>query len=175
MLHGLQQTGKFRELREFFITNSDKLNETAFNTWSKVSMKGEMPVEIKSMLSTQQRMKAKLQNAEITDNKANSKLSGEMDDWYMNYQAENDGKLPNDDQTDKQMDRLLMQYDTSWWWGGTKPIFKMDEEERRGVIGDIQDEEPELFNAIKEAYSKRGVDPSPEQFLETYQNALKQR
>lgn len=175
MLHGLQQTGKFRELREFFIANSNKLNETAFNTWSKVSRKGEMPVEVKSMLTTQQRMNAKLQNAEITDNKAKSKLSGAMDDWYMNYQAENDGKLPTDDQTDKQMDRLLMQYDTSWWWGGTKPIFEMSEDERRDMIGDLEDEEPDLFNAIKDAYTSRGVDPTPEQFLETYQNAIKQR
>jgi len=174
-LHGLQQTGKFRELREFFMANSDKLNETAFNTWSKVSQKGEMPVEIKSMLTTQQRMNAKLENAQINDSNAKSKLSGEMDSWYMNFQAENGGKLPTDEQSDKQMDRLMLQFDTTWLWGGTKPIFQMSEDERSTVIGNIAEEDPDLFNAVKNAYTKRGVDPSPEQFLETYNNAIKQR
>ena len=174
-LHSLQQTGKFRELREFFMANSDQLNETAFNTWSKVSQKGDMPVEIKSMLTTQQRMNSKLENAEITNSNAKSKLSGSMDEWYMNFQAENGGKLPTDDQSDKQMDRLLLQFDTTWLWGGTKPIFQMSEEERTTAIGFIEEEEPDLFNAIKNAYSKRGVDPSPEQFLETFNNAKKQR
>ena len=175
MLHSLQQSGRYRELREFFMDNSDNLNETAFNTWSKVSQKGEMPVEIKSMLTTQQRLNSKLQNAEINDKTAKSRLSGDMDEWYMNYQAENDGKLPTDDQTDKQMDRLLLKFDTSWYFGGTKPIFQMSEEERTTAIGFLEEDEPELFNAVKDAYNKRNVDPSPEQFMETYQNALKQR
>jgi hypothetical protein len=132
-----------------------------------------MPVEVKSMLSTQQRMTAKLQNAGITDKTAKSKLSSDMDLWYMNYQFENDGKLPTDDQTDKQMDRLLMEFDTTWLWGGTKPLFQMTDEEKQDVIGTIQKDDIELFNAIKAAYDKRGVDPSPEQFLETYNNAKK--
>ena len=174
-LHGLQQTGKFRELREFFMSNSDQLNETAFNTWSKVSQKGDMPVEIKSMLTTQQRMNAKLENALITNDNAKSQLSGAMDEWYMNYQAENGGKLPTDDQSDKQMDRLLLQFDTTWLWGGTKSVFQMSEEERATAIGFIEEEEPDLFKKIKAGYDERGVDPSPEQFLELYQNAINRR
>ena len=174
-LHGLQQSGRYRELREYFMANTDKLNETSFNQWSKISQKGEMPVEIKSMLSTQQRMTAKLQNAQIVDNTAKSKLSGAMDDWYMNYQFENQGKLPPDDQVDKQMDRLLLEFDTTWWWGGTKPLFQMSDDEKQQVIGTIQEDDPELFKAIADAYYNRGVDPSPEIFLETYQNAKQQR
>jgi hypothetical protein len=174
-LHGLEQSGRYRELREYFMDNTDKLNETSFNQWSKISQKGDMPIEIKSMLSTQQRMNAKLQNAQITDKTAKSKLSGDMDSWYMNYQFENQGKLPSDDEVDKQMDRLLLQFDTSWWWGGTKPLFQMTDDERQQVIGTIQEDDPALFNLVKDAYDKRGIDPSPELFLETYQNAKKQR
>jgi len=177
-LHLFNERKQYRLLREYFIANSDKLNDTAFNTWSKVTQDGAMPIEVKSLLTTQQLMTAKLDGAKITDQGAKSRLADSLDEWYMDYQQLNN-KLPTDEEVDKQMDRLILKFDaspgTAWNpfnWGGEKPIFEMNSDEKEAVLKGIQESDPEIFNALQKLYSDRNIDPTPEEFMEAYQRAI---
>lgn len=178
-LHMYYQNKDYRNGREYFMANADKLNQADFNKWSQLTHKGEAPIEIKSLITTQQGVMAKLTDAEITDETAKNKILDDVDRWYIDYQ-ERYNKAPDDKLVSEQVDRLLLEFDvdpgTAWNplnWGGTKPIFEMTEEEKEDVIENIRRTDPDVFKELTDIYVKRKVDPTPEQFLQDYNRASK--
>lgn len=172
-LNYLRHKKDFVSLREYYLNNASRLTSTDAKAWSKVSIEGAMPVEIKSLFTAQQMMREKLESVRLGKNKqARADLSNALNDWYQGYQEENQ-KLPTDAERDKKINDLLIEYDTSWWWGGNKRRYEMTDDDMQDAIGRLKEDEPDLHSDTLEYFKRLNFTPTPGQFLDVF-NSLKE-
>lgn len=163
-LNILYQSKKFHDLREYFIENASEMSDTQNNKWSKATVEGVSP-EFKSPFTVTQTINNKIPN--YSDSRK-GELNEALTEWMYEYQSK-EGYFPPDDVRDKQLDRMIMEHDTSWWWGvGTKPVFEMSEEEKTKVLKYAREDDPDAFGDIEEYFKIRGVQPDHAQFMEAY-------
>ncbi len=99
----------------------------------------------------------------------------EMNQWRNDF-VQSQGKDPTPDQTEKQVDRLLMNYDkdpSSMGWSDTKPVWKYDHEEQMKALDtvhrqELKDQDPENYDATENYAKEHGLKPDRYQFEELY-------
>jgi len=169
-LNTLYQTKKFQDLRDYFISNAGSLSDSQQKQWSKISVDGVTP-ENKSLFTITQTINNK---APGYSKERKAKLSESVAEWFMDKQ-EKDGFPPTNEERDKHIDNALMEQDTSWWWGGTKPIFEMDEQEKTDMLDLAKEDDPDAFNDISQYFMDNGINPDHAQFMQAYKTLKDQR
>ena len=163
-LNILYQGKRFQDLREYFIENASSMSDTQNNKWSKATVEGVSP-ELKSPFTVTQTINNKIPN--YSDSRK-ADLNEALTEWMFEYQTK-EGYYPPDDVRDKQLDRMIMEHDTSWWWGvGTKPVFEMSDEEKTKVLKYAREDDPDSFKDAEEYFKIKGTQPDHGQFMEAY-------
>lgn len=169
-LNQLYLTKKFPELRQYYVENAGSMNETQQKQWSKISIDGVTP-ENKSLFTVSQTINNK---APGYSKERKARLNEAVAEWYMDKQ-EKDGFAPSDEERDKQIDAMLMEHDTSWWWGGTEPAFEMDDEQKAEAIKLAKEDDPQAFEDITQYFLDNGINANHTQFMQAYQTLKDQR
>jgi len=163
-LNYLLKTRQFPELRKFFVENAGTMSDSQNKSWSEVSIDGVMPIEVESLFTAKASIDAKTPNY-TKENRA--VLKDSMDTWYRGYQ-QRENRIPTDDEVGKQIDRMILEYDTSWWWGGAQKMFEMTEDEKTYVMERAREEDQTSFDDTAEFFRAKGVQPDHAQFMEAY-------
>ncbi len=165
-LNILYQTKKFQALREYYTENAAAMSDSQNKAWSKVTVDGVVPPDIKSLFAATASIDAKTPG--YTKERRGA-LKEAMNSWYQDYQ-ESTGQIPTDDLIDKQTDRMIMEFGTTGWFMGRdiKPIFEMDTEEKNFVMAQAKEEDPVSFDDVGKYFRTIGVQPDHAQFMEAY-------
>lgn len=104
--------------REFFNNNRTRFSESDFQAFSKVSMTGVVPPEVKSYLSVKDRVANKVGAGTAFATRRNT-VETMVDQWYQNWQADpkNAGKTPPPSEIDKTIDAALLERSVPKWFG----------------------------------------------------------
>jgi hypothetical protein len=163
-LNSLVQERRFQEARKFFVENAGGMSDSQQKMWSKMTVDGITP-DNKSLFTTTQTINNKVPGYS-KDRKA--ELSEAVTEWHLDYQ-EKEGFAPDDKTRNEQIDRLIMQYDTNWLYGvGTKPVFEMSEKEKKGILANAKEEDPDTFNDVTEYFKAMNIQPDHAQYMEAY-------
>lgn len=104
--------------REFFNNNRTRFSESDFQSFSKVSMTGVVPPEVKSLLTVKDRVANKVGAGTPFATRRNS-VETMVDQWYQNWQTDpkNLGKTPPPSEIDKVIDTALMERPVPQFFG----------------------------------------------------------
>lgn len=165
-LNGLLRTKQFQELRKFYRENAGSMSDSQNKAWSKVSIEGVIPPDVKSLFSATASIDAKTPGY-AKERKA--ALKEAMNTWYQDYQ-ESTGQIPTDDLINKQTDRMIMEFGTTGWWMGRdiKPMFEMSDDEKTFVLKTAQEEDKQSFDDAGAYFKSQGIQPDHAQFMEAY-------
>jgi len=165
-LNGLLQTKKFQDLRKYFVENAGEMSDSQNKSWSKVSLEGVIPADVKSLFSATASLESKTPNY---SKERRGVLKDSLNNWYQDYQEENK-QIPTDDLINKQTDRMIMEFGTTGWlWGSDpKPVFEMTEDDKNFVLKTAQEEDKKSYNDAGEYFKSRGIQPDHAQFMEAY-------
>lgn len=131
-----------------------KLSTSDYSKFSKISLEGIIPPEVKSGLTDLQAIKARLPEKGQTEKR--NIMYGYVGDWRQDY-IEKYGKQPTDRDRDEAIDRALMEFDTSWWWGGGKTVMEMNAEERAS------------YDKAIEYFEVKGIQPTEAQLRKAFE------
>lgn len=98
-----------------------------------------------------------------------------LNQWRNDF-VETQGKDPTPDQVEKQVDRMLMDYDrdpSGWGFGDTKPVWKLQQEEQMKALEavhkqELKEEDPENYDDTETYIKSRGMKVDRYQFEEVY-------
>ncbi len=146
--------GDYVGARESFNRNRAKFAETDFQTFSKVSLDGSVPQDIKPMMNIQQTVanRTKDKNRRVT-------VTAKMNQWYQDFQVNNPGKVPDAVAIDKALDAAFLdrtEVDGGMlWFDKTAPAADFDDFEipvpnRRWQQLEMAD--PEIAAAFRAKY-----------------------
>ena len=163
-LNYLLATKDFQGLRKYYVENSATMSETQNKSWSKVSIDGLIAPEIESLFTIQSSLDSKTPSL---TKEQRAPLKEKINEWYQNYQ-EVKGETPDEAMVNKRIDGMLMEYDTSWWWGGTKPQYELTDVEKDNTLAEAQEEDPRSFKDVEDWFKQEGIQPDHIQFMEAY-------
>jgi len=165
-LNGLLQTKKFQDLRRYFIENAGEMSDSQNKAWSKVSLEGVVPQDVKSLFSATASIDIKVPG--YTKERKGA-LKEAVNTWYQDYQDKT-GQVPTDDLIDKQTDRMIMEYGTTGWFMGRdpKPVFEMSDDEKNFVLKTAQEDDKKSYDDAGEYFKSQGIQPDHSQFMEAY-------
>lgn len=152
-------------LNKFFVENSHLLGDTDFKSWASVASEQGAPVEVKSMLTTQQTILTKFAKQEESGHSYNvddkNLMLDDLNQWHMEYQEEHQGKLPGDTERNDKIDELLTRYATTGWFMGDDdmPVFKMDDAQLSGAISQLQSDDKDNYDKAVAYMVRNNQDP----------------
>jgi hypothetical protein len=177
-LNNLYKEKRFPELRKYFTEHAGSMSDSQNKTWSKITVDGAVPPDVKSLFSANASIDAKVPGYS-KENKG--KLKAAMNTWYQNYQEMN-GKVPTDDVVNKQIDRMITEYDTNGMWPfGGKPYYQMTDQEKKKMIAEAKIESDKAggkqntFDDTTEYFKRIGIQPDAATFLDAYNKLKAQR
>ena len=153
------------KMREYVIANISTMNPKQQETWLNASLDGVFSPEIDDTLTDQQVIASRL--PETADASKKRVLLGYMGDWRANF-IRRTGKNPTDEDRTKAVDRALIEYDTTWAWGGMKPIYEMTPEEATEALSLMQEGNPAAFGVVEQYFKESGTQPTDAQFMEAF-------
>ena len=159
------QSGAGVKLRKYFIEHAPHMSTDQQKTWSttSVTIEGVMAPEISDGLTDIQAIAARL--PETADASKRRVLLGYMGGWRADFKRLR-GKEPTDEDRTKAVDRAIIEYDTTWAWGGMKPVYQMTPEEQTAAVSLTKDRYPEAFSVAEQYFKESGIQPTGAQFLE---------
>lgn len=164
-LNVLYTNKKFTQVREMFLENASTMSPEQTKRWSSVSTEGVAPIEVKGLFSATSTLKSK--TPRYTPERR-YKLQEALGEWYEQFQELNN-RLPNDKEVNDKTDDLIMEFDTTWLWGGTKPVFEMSDDEQEESMILMKSRDPDVFNRVASYFQISGEQPSRPQFMKAFQ------
>ena len=169
-LHSLKALGDGSEedLRRYFQENSSSLDTTDFNLWSKATTEGMIPIEVDAVLSMQNRIKdysAGTFSSKNAQEEATRTLTGKFDSWYREFQRAN-GKTPSPEDQIEYFDFSVTEYDKGGWFGGTAPLYSLNDEQKVNAVTTIREDDPVGYDLMLQVLGTD--DPDVESLLQAY-------
>lgn len=157
-LYVYEARGDWRGARDFLTQNASLLSPSDYDTWSKATAQAEAPPEIKGLQTAVQSIRTSAEQAGINNDRDVSRLTGQMDRWYRQYQEQNNGKLPNANEVQDQVDFMLMEVRRPGWFND-------------GPVYESEDIDPLLLSALRDSFRRvEGRDPTDKELLQLVQD-----
>jgi len=155
----------YQEIVRITAESAGVIEKAQLKKWRKVGIDGLYPDAPKSAFTVQQTVFNKLPGLTREQRAPDNDV---INQWIFDYQ-EREHREPTDIEIDNRVDTLIKEYDTSWWWGGAKPVFKMDEEEMQDAVVLMKEDEPEVYDDTIEFFKRTGRQPDMPEFMEKMQ------
>lgn len=149
------------ELRGYVLKYQSEMSWEQFKRWSKVSIEGSVPPEIKSGITDQQAIAARYPKSD--DAERRRVIMGEMGEWRKWF-IETHKKEPASKDRDQFLDEQALNYDAGFWYI-EKPVRVMEAEERIEVIQSMKEDIPESFNKALNYFRKQGYVPQQSELM----------
>jgi hypothetical protein len=104
----------YTEARQYYLDNYPKLSQSDRKAYSKITVDAmNESVDVESFFTNKAYLKSATDLANITGDKA-IVLQQRFDTWFQGFQLSNDGKLPTDAESQKTIDRLVIDRPVDW-------------------------------------------------------------
>jgi hypothetical protein len=159
----LTKQKKFIEARNYFTENASDMSQAQQNEWSKLTIEGLTP-EHKGPFNARQMVQ---DSTPKYSKEQRGPIYEEITEWFMDVQ-QSTGADPTDKEVKERIQSVILKYDTSWWWGGTKSMVDMDESEKNSVMADAKEEDPDTFDKVAEYFKRIGAQPDQADYMRAY-------
>lgn len=151
-LHRLNSAKRYDLLRDYF-EGSGKfegtggvghlLNNSDFDTWSKVTREGEAPIEYETLIVNQQMLRSKAQESGMggknpTTAKETGQMLEQLRDWHLRKFTD-DGHPPIDSEVEDKIDQLLIEVKTAFTFSSPR-IYAMNPNETKEAFETLKED-----------------------------------